>query len=209
VTVAPLRYTLLAEGSSDQALIPILTWALRQVSSRPIEAQWPNFERLPTKPKGLADRIRKAIELYPCDLLFVHRDADSSPPELRHREITVELAAALADQQAVPSVQVVPVRMTEAWLLFDQAAIRSAAGNPAGRMPLGLPSLARTESEPDPKARLNSALRTASGQSGRRLAAFNMAGAQRRVAALIVDFAPLRQLPAFQRFEHDLARARI
>lgn len=37
-----LRYTLLADGSSDRALLPILTWLLRQsCGAIPIEAELP------------------------------------------------------------------------------------------------------------------------------------------------------------------------
>ncbi|HUT94205.1 MAG TPA: hypothetical protein VMY37_32390 [Thermoguttaceae bacterium] len=103
-----------------------------------------------------------------------------------------------------PAVPVVPVRMTEAWLLFDEKAIRRAAGNPNGTDPLQVP-VRQAEDIPDPKAVLHEALRTASGLSGRRRQKFNVRDAVHRVGEYIDDFSPLRRLSAFQRLEEDLA----
>ncbi|GAB4206555.1 MAG: hypothetical protein OHK0022_33710 [Roseiflexaceae bacterium] len=101
------------------------------------------------------------------------------------------------------TVCVIPVRMHEAWLLFDEVAIRAAAGNPNGRQPFQLPRLAEVERMPDPKERLNQLLKTASGLHGRRLQNWAQVPTW-RIADLIDDFAPLRALPAFQAFEEEL-----
>ena len=50
----------------------------------------------------------------------------------------------------VRHVLVIPVRMTEAWLLIDELALRRAAGNPNGRNPLDLPALKDLEALPEP-----------------------------------------------------------
>ena len=72
-----LRFTLVADGSSDRALLPILVWLLREhFGSTPIQPEFSDLRRLPNPPKKLVERIDKSIELYPCDLLFVHRDAE-------------------------------------------------------------------------------------------------------------------------------------
>ena len=72
-----LRFTLVGDGSSDRALIPILTWLLRQYwEGTPIQAEFSDLRWLPNPPKKLSQRIDKSVELYPCDLLFVHRDAE-------------------------------------------------------------------------------------------------------------------------------------
>ena len=94
--------------------------------------------------------------------------------------------------------------MQEAWLLFDEAAIRSAAGNPNGRQPLELPQLARIEQVPDPKEMLRELLRQASGLSRRRLERLD--DRPHRVADFIDDFTPLRTLAAFQAFETELGQ---
>ena len=121
-----LRYTLVSDGSSDRALLPILTWLLDEHRVRcPIQAEWADLRRLPSPPKNLAPRIEKSLELYPCDLLFVHRDAENRSYDQRRAEIDGVLATIGLTNP--PSVCVVPVRMLEAWLLFDEAALRRAS----------------------------------------------------------------------------------
>lgn len=65
-------------------------------------------------------------------------------------------------------VPVIPVRMTEAWLLLDEPAIRTVAGNPAGRASLTLPKHHEAERLPDPKSVLRQALLDAANVTGRR-----------------------------------------
>ena len=206
--MSDLRYTLLTDGSSDRVLVPLLTWLLREKNVRAaIQPQWAELRGLPNPPRDLYGRILTSIELYPCDLLFVHRDAEREPSEERVREIEDALLRGTSQGQAIPpAVCVVPVRMQEAWLLFDEAAIRQAAGNPTGRQGLGLPRVTSSEALPDPKEMLHGALRAASGLSGRRIHTFNARQAALRLADLIDDFAPLRALPAFQRLEADLGQ---
>jgi hypothetical protein len=141
------------------------------------------------------------LELFPCDLLFVHRDAEGEKREVRVAEIQEHLQAAGSRQTAVC---VVPIRMQEAWLLFEEAAIRSAADNPRGRMPLAIPPLKRLEEVPDPKALLWDLLSNASGLRPGRLRRFDPARRIHRLADLIQDFTPLRRLSAFQALEDDL-----
>lgn len=149
-----LRITLVSDGSSDRTLLPIIRWLLvHRGFTRPIRDEWADLRRLRNPPDSLAAQVKIALEIDPCDVLFVHRDAETQGAAKRLEEI----------QSAVPqtpaSVPVVPVRMTEAWLLFDEALIRAAAGNPSGREPLDLPSLDRLEALPDPKATLFQLLR--------------------------------------------------
>jgi hypothetical protein len=93
--------------------------------------------------------------------------------------------------------------MQEAWFLFNEAAIRTAAGNPKGTDDLKIPAR-KVENLPDPKSVLYAALRQASGLKGRKLEKFSVRQASYRLANLISDFTPLRSLPAFNRLEHDL-----
>lgn len=201
-----LRYTLLSDGSSDQALIPILTWALRQQGLRiPIQDQWANLSRIPKLDRRLqlSERIELSLELYPCDLLFVHRDAEKETYGTRLTEISRALeSTSTVDPEVV--IAVIPVRMQEAWLLFDEMAIRLAAGNPNGQEPLEFQPLVNFEGLPDPKDVLHDLLRKASGLSGRRLKKFSASKAARRVAEFIDDFTPLRQLSAFNAFESEV-----
>jgi len=201
-----IRYTLVSNGSSDRALIPILTWALREKGGvTRIQAEWADLGRLSKPPQTLRDRILKATELYPCDLLFVHRDAERQEPEKRYEEIRNAIHEATSQGFRTPAVCVVPIQMTEAWLLFDEAAIRRAAGNPNGKNPLNIPGLSEIEQIPDPKDILFGILREASGLTGRRLKKYNLAESRIRITELISDFSPLRQLCAFQKLEKKIS----
>ncbi len=199
--MSELRYTLVTEGSSDVALIPILTWLLRENGIQLVQAEWADLgESRVSERVSLSWKVREAVRLYPCDLLFVHRDADRASVDTRKREIYT----AADGLGSLPVICVIPVRMQEAWLLFDEEAIRHAAGNGNGRMPLNLPPLRQVERLPDPKTVLHDCLKTASNLSGRRLKKFNVSQRARRVTEFIEDFSLLRNLPAFATLEQDL-----
>ena len=194
-----LRYTLVADGSSDRALLPILTWLLRQYCGViPIQAEFADLRRLSPSPRKLSERIDRSVELYPCDLLFVHRDAESAPIEEREAEIRKALEESSVEG-SVRVVCVVPVRMQEAWLLIDEAALRRAAGNPNGTQSLDMPDVQRLEELADPKQLIRDLLRQASELQGRRLERFNWRSSAHRVAEMIDDFSVLYKLAAFQR----------
>ncbi|MCY7275921.1 MAG: hypothetical protein LH702_19840 [Phormidesmis sp. CAN_BIN44] len=200
-----LRYTLLSDGSSDKALISILDWLLQtHLNNLAIQSQWADLRRVE---KSLRDtfekRIGLSLELYPCELLFIHRDAERDSHEVRVNEIRTALTQ-VASFVSVPTVCVVPVRMTEAWLLFDTSALRKAASNPNGSITLQLPDIRKLEHEPDPKRVLHEILRQASDLSSRRLKRFSANDCTHRVSELINDFSPLRILPAFVALESEL-----
>ena len=194
-----MNAALLAEGSSDRVLLPVLRWLLDELTGEAVPVAWVDTSLLTTGPK-LADKVRYALRVQPCHLLFIHRDADNQPPAARYEEI--RLAAA-----EHPHVAVVPIRTTEAWLLIDEPAIRAASGRVSGRESLGLPSASRIEQVSDPKTVLRHALVTAHGGTGRRARRFRPTEARQRLADLIDDWSPLRQLSAFQRLEADTRAA--
>ncbi len=198
-----IRYTLLSDGSSDDALLRVLTWLLREHRvTCAIQAEWADLRRLPNPPRKLTDRIENAIELFPCQLLFVHRDAEHQSYGERKGEILAALEK--LPLSPPPAVCVVPVRMQEAWLLLDECALRRASGNPNGRRPLILPDLAGLERLPDPKQVLYDLLSQASGRSGRRLKKLRLNQCAKRVADYVTSFDLLRTLPAFQALEDDI-----
>ncbi len=196
------RYTLISDGSSDRTLNPILTWLLRENGMKQlIQPQWADLRQLSQPPKTLYDKIQMGLELYPCDLLFVHRDAENDLPESRKQEIADALSYIT---ERPPAICIIPIRMMEAWLLFNEKAIRSAADNPNGQNKLELPPLKQTEFIHNPKAALHERLKLASGLKGRRLEKFRPHHRVHRVAELIDDFSPLRNLRAFQALEYDI-----
>ena len=201
------RFLLVCEGSSDAALIPhIRRLLIRFEQTDPEGSYW-------ARPNPLADKIREGLHHSGgCDLLFVHRDADASQetrsagPERRYAEID----AAVRDSGYIGAwVSIVPVRMTESWLLLDESAIRRVAGRPQSNTPLDLPPPNCVESEPAPKSRLQQALITANGASGRRLQKFRR-DLPRLRHQLLNDLpvgGMLEQVPSWMRFRSDLSTA--
>lgn len=196
-----LQATLVTDGSSDVVLVRILEWLTTQLTTTEIEIRWADLRGLRERPKGLEQRLASSMKLYPCCILFVHRDAENQDPMLRYTEIQA------ANTTGSAHVCIVPVRMQEAWLLHNEAALREAADRPSGKELLYLPPVALWERLPDPKATLHNALRTASGATGRRAKRFNPSRAAHRLAELITDWSPLRDLPAFVRLETDTRTA--
>ncbi|HLM01650.1 MAG TPA: hypothetical protein VK400_11395, partial [Pyrinomonadaceae bacterium] len=170
-----------------------------------IYSEWAELRHLLPVPRGLVEKIEKTIELYPCDLLFIHRDAEKESLDNRRQEIKDALAKLNAKNLEIPvSICVIPIRMQEAWLLFDVAAIRRASGNPNGNLEIDLPKLKFIENIPDPKEVLYQFLREASERTGRRLKKFNVRHSAGQVSQFIQDFSPLRTLSAFQQLEEDI-----
>ncbi len=197
-----IRASVLTDGTSDRSLLPIIEWTVREAGViADIDLQWADTRGVRPQMPGLAGRIVEAVRLYPCELLFIHRDAENEPREARITEIQ---AAIQVSQAGVPHIGVITVRMLEAWLLISESAIRRAASNPNGKNVLQLPALRQIEAIADPKERLFQLLRDASGRTGRRLQRFEAASARARITEYIDDFAPLRTLNSFRVFEEDL-----
>ena len=154
------RFLLACEGNSDA---PLAFHIQRLFESCGYPR--PDFNVSP-EGRRLVDKIRSGLDMAPYyDVLFVHRDADHAGADARFREITDAVQQAGYGGQWVG---IVPVRMTESWLLLDEAAIRNAAGNPNGRIPLDLPSPAVAERMADPKSALQSAIIVGAEVRGRR-----------------------------------------
>jgi hypothetical protein len=193
-----LTATLVTDGSSDHgALAPLITMLLDEILSGPFRL----VSALGlTGGLSLEARLPLSVELFPCDLLLVHRDAESSTFGQREAETLQALATAGI---TTPHVCVIPVRMTEAWLLVSEQAIRAAVGNPSGRASLGLPAPKQIESV-QAKDQLLRALEVASELGTLRRRRFQPTLYRHRVAEEMLDLLGLRQLPSFQRFEKAL-----
>lgn len=188
-----LAYAIVADGEADRLLVPIIQWAVHRLDPH-VEILEPEFR----KRKGSVAEFLDAYQTGAM-LIFVHRDAESRALEERLREF---------DTVNRPDViPVVPVRMSESWLLFDGSAIAEAAGSATAQVPV--PDMTQIENTPDPKAHLDRLLLQAAGAPrGRRGKNFKRSIAQRRaaVATAISDYSPLENLPAFRSFQSSLAR---
>lgn len=200
----PLRYVLITDGSSDACLLHPINWLLNELGWDQCEGIWADLRHIPGSGTTLDKRVELALEYHPAELLIVHRDAEKMSIAQRSEEIQAAIAK---QQRPVTHVCIIPVRMTEAWLLHDEASIRRAAGKPRGKSKLDIPSPKQFETLPDPKHTLLTALLSASEASGRRLKQKrrDFGRMRMRVAELIDDYTPLRGLPAFQQFELELS----
>jgi hypothetical protein len=201
-----LRYTLVTDGRSDSVLKPILDWLLidlleNQGIQIAIQGTYADIGVISTP--GLPGKIKTAVDLYPCDLLFIHRDAEKQSRQQRIHEIR-EAVATLPVEIVHDPVPIIPVRMTEAWLLISESAIRAAARNLNGNVNLKLPPFHCLESLPNPKQILHDLLSQASELRGRRLKDFNPRRCVHDITRGINDFSSLRQLSSFQALDDDL-----
>lgn len=95
-----------------------------QALTRPSERRGPYSGTVLSKLRVLAE------EPASVELIFVHRDADASDDQPRHDEVSA--AVETADLN-IPVIALVPVQELEAWLLVDEAAIRTVVGCPRVR----------------------------------------------------------------------------
>jgi len=192
------RYTLLADGTSDEVLMAIVDWLIREYlpSTRVIGTFARDFGPIGNE---LDVRVRSAIQNFPCDLLIVHRDAEGQSREDRLDEIVRAVVAI-----DVSYVCLIPVKMTEAWLFSDESAIRFASGNASGRHNIGMPRRDKWESLSDPKVTLLELLCSATGKKGRALDKFNPLKARHRITPRGESFEGLRGVKSFDCFENDI-----
>lgn len=184
-------YTLLADGGTDRVLEPIINWLVHDIDSG-VEILEPEFDK---RSGGVSDYL-KADHPGPM-IVFAHRDAENVSMDERLEEFRD-----VTDDRVVP---VVPVRMTEAWLLIDSRAISRAAGNPWAEVEL--PPVKELNGLVNPKAVLEEKLLVAAGApAGRRRKRFMRDIVSRRVnvADYTTDYSRLRELPDFRAFEKRL-----
>ncbi|MFJ5842164.1 hypothetical protein ACIQGO_36390 [Streptomyces shenzhenensis] len=202
-----LRVLFLSEGSSDGGLVPHIERVAAQVDV-PVIVSAPDLSWL-RKPVGreVSDKLRAARELSEdFDLALLHRDADKFSTETRRDEISTSVAAVWPNLAYVP---VIPVRMLEAWLLLDEAAIRQVAGNPKGRVDLQLPKASTVEKVPDPKKVLKETISKASELRGRRLEDLNkrFPRNRHRLLELLDQEGPVSEVTSWRTFVAELSEA--
>lgn len=200
-----LKFTLLCDGSSDKVLVPIIEWMLRRHLADVVwNSEVADLSVTFGRPRTLHEKIESCFELYPADVLFIHRDAERDPPSKREKEIEIAKQQLTNTRQFPYTVPVIPVRMTEAWLLISEYAIRRASGNPNGRVALHLPPINDLESLPDPKSDLERFLKIASERSRRMLKKFHFPVARQNVPDFISDWSPLLQLSSAQMLDQRI-----
>ena len=200
-----LRALLLADGPSDLPLAMHLE-ALCADHGREVQVTPIDPRRLGLDGRTVEDRLRIVLaqDVEP-DFVFIHRDAEAQSPDDRIAEVKRGATAAGISVETV--VPVVPVRMTEAWLLLDEMEIRRVSGRPSSTNALGLPSAGQAENIADPKALLRKALLKAGDPSGkRRRRQFERDFGRHRALLLqrLDPRGPVTKLSAWQRLDADV-----
>lgn len=204
-----LGTALYAEGPTDvRFLQPLLQRACAQICltgcnvpvevSDVLDLQPRPGTRGQPRAQRIAAAAREARDAW--SILFIHADADSG--QERAIQERIEPARALLHAEwGARSVAVVPVRMTEAWVLADFQALRGAFGTTKNEHELGLvDALAHGPDRlNDPKATLEAAFRASRGGRRARSVApyFGLIGET-------ASFDELRKLDAYRRMEGEL-----
>jgi len=199
-----LKFTLIADGRSGRTLLRIIKWELDNLyPTTPNEGAYADFSKLRKPPLNLLKKVELALELYPFDILFVHRDAENNNKSILN-ERKNEIFKSIEEKLKPKTVCIVPIKMMEAWLLLEDQAIKKAAGNRNFKGQIALPKVSQLEDESQPKEKLYQLLKKVSGLKSRNLKKFNVNAAVHLVAEYTNDFRPLRQLSAFDHFEKNL-----
>lgn len=203
-----IHFVLVAEGSSDDGLIPHLEDLCVELGADEVTGTAIDYQRLDTPVRRTVEsKLRAASHLEPgANLYFIHRDSDNRDPGPRFQEIANAVETCGLTQVWIP---LVPVQETEAWILLDEGAIRAVAGRPNGRMALGLPRAGRVELLAHPKERLKEALVLASELTGRKLAKFrrDFPNHRRLLLQRLPVGGPLLEVAAWVGFRDRLAEA--
>ncbi|MEU8605869.1 hypothetical protein [Streptomyces parvulus] len=202
-----VRVVYLCEGSSDEGI----SFHIEQIAAEcnvDIVLSIPDFRLLPESfEKTVAGKLEAVQKLGGnYDLAIIHRDADRDGTGARRGEIERAISQVCPEMDFVC---LIPVTMTEAWLLLDEDAIRQVAENPRGRMPLSLPRAAHVENIADPKQRLKEVLALASDLSGRRLKDFQKRFSQnrRRLLEQLDRNGRVADVPSWRSFREELEEA--
>ncbi|MFI6999986.1 hypothetical protein [Nocardia sp. NPDC050175] len=195
------------EGTSDLPLAGIVETLFVQ-RGLDVRLSKPDYALLGGVAKDVASRVGAGLRLLgdPVDIIVVHRDADGAGADERRNEIA-DAVRSVAD--SITAIPVIPVRMTEAWLLLEEDAIRRVAGNPRGRKDINLPPRRRVESVADPKQMLQQCLLAAADCTGRRReqVAKRFYEHRRQLLQRIDCSGPIADLPSWQQLIKDIESA--
>lgn len=214
--MASLVMALYAEGRTDQRFLSIII----QRTAENILAQWGRTtvdvlepislnrdidRRLQRRVDRIVEAARRAAGYH---ILFIHADADHPTAERALEERIrpgIEAARSREDtcQELIP---LVPVQMTEAWMLADPEALRQVIGTSVSASALELPVRPRhVELESNPKQKLQRAIDIALASRARRRRL--RIGELYEPLAYQISLDRLQRVPSYQRFVGDFTDA--
>jgi len=210
--VINLTLALYAEGATDKGFLPVLIQRtvqqlLEEKGRSVIDVSEPFVIDIDAdEASRQADRIlvaaRRAMGYH---ALLIHVDSDYPQPDRAMRERVqpgLDLVQQSSEQLCRDLVPVIPVQMTESWMLADPDTLRAVIGTDATSAELGLPHLHEVESLADPKQRLQQAVRTAGLR--RRTPRKIEVGTIYRPLAERLSLQELQRVPSYQRFTGDM-----
>lgn len=206
--IARIRFLFIGEGNFDDHLVTHLRQCCILAGASEAEGITIPFSRLSSDiGRTVAEKVAFALRLEPnVNLLFLHRDADSTEPNPRYKEIHEAICSV---EDAPEYVAVIPVQETEAWLLLDEPEIRRVADNPRGTIELDIPSAQRVENISNPKEHLHEVILRASEHTGRRYKKTKQKVPQK--CQLILDEldpkGPVCEIPSWKQMFSDLESA--
>ena len=141
-------------------------------------------------------------------ILFIHADADADAKAARQQRVqpAMDKLMATGEFSAHDIVAVIPVRMTDAWMLADPDALRKAL-HLVENLDLELPTRTRElERLTEPKAQLQQITRRSSTRKRQRRRRDPLDSLPRQLGNSI-SLDCLRRLPAFQIMERELRQS--
>ena len=206
---------LYAEGSTDQLFLPEVI--RRTAKQNLIQSGQQYIDVKPVDPISFSKTgmkqdeciLQAARRAASYNILIIHADADYRTAERALKErfypgySLVQQAQEAVCRCVLP---IVPVQMTEAWMLADPEALRAALGTSKKVQDLGLPLKAKlVEADSDPKHTLKMIVSKANTHRSRQR--FVEVNSLYTFLGRKVDLSRLRDVPAYQRFVHDLVNA--
>lgn len=215
--MAQLAMALIVEGETDARFLDVIA---QRTALQILSRQSPGVvdvlpvQRLRPSGNGQAQRILTAAhEAHGYHLLLIHADADAPSPNAAWADrvqpglALVRDSAARGEAVCEHCMAVIPVQMTEAWLLADGDALLQLIGTRESAGNLGLRhSGRRVETIADPKIYLSQILEAArKGMRPSRRRAVQ-SGAMYEPLARRMSLERLALLPSYATFHSELTR---
>jgi hypothetical protein len=208
-----LRIALYAEGTTDEQFLPSILQrtcekliaknnqkAVNILDPRVI----PKHRNITNRDESILQAARDASHFH---ILVVHADADYHTQERALKERFQpghELVKRSNERVCKYLVPVVPVYMTEAWLLIDNEALRSVIGTKMKAHELGLATKARQiEADSNPKQTLKNIVQKAYAHRSRRHQEVDLSIIYRSLGR-VIRLEQLENLKAYNQFVHAL-----
>jgi hypothetical protein len=207
-----LVLALYAEGRTDERFLPVI---IQRVASRIlnqraltlVEVIEPNVLKPDPEVSGNAERVLSvAQKAAGYDALIIHRDADARTADnarVIYFEPGLQMVQNSQENACRELLPIIPIRMTEAWMMADVEAFLAVVGTSLNAAELGFPSQPRqVETILDPKHELNLILGQVFTRRRRRKRA-NL-GQYYEPLARYIELEKLDGVPAFHQFTGDL-----